>query len=71
MLFSLDFASNAISLCFFIFFLIIHFYFLIITQVFNPIVVLVVPTGITTKQAKTETETNPVIIKAKIRKCSI
>ena len=56
------------------FFLIIDFYFLIsafITQIFSPIPELVIPIGITTKEAKEEIEIHPVIVEAKIRKCSI
>ena len=74
MLFNLDFARNAILSCFFFFFLIIDLYFLIptvIAQIFNPIEELVIPIGIPTKEAKAEMETHPVIVQAKIRKCSI
>ena len=58
----------------FLFFLIIDFYFLIpasIAQIFNPIPELVIPTGIPTEEEKVEMETHPVIVEAKIRKCSI
>ena len=64
MLFNLDFANNTILSC--VFFLIIDLYFLIhavITQIFNPIAELVIPIGISTKEAKAETETHPTIIK--------
>ena len=74
MLFYLDFAKNTISSCFFLFFLIIDLYFLIpavITQFFNPIVELAIPIGITTKEAKAEMETNPVIVEITIREWSI
>ena len=74
MLFNLDFASNTILSCFFFFFLIIDLYFLIptvIAQIFNPIEELVIPIGIPTKEAKAEIETQPVIVQAKTRKCSI
>ena len=74
MLFYLDFAKNTISSCFFLFFLIIDLYFLIpavITQIFNPIVELAIPIGITTKEAKAEMETNPVIAEITIREWSI
>ena len=74
MLFYLDFAKNTISSCFFLFFLIIDLYFLIpavITQIFNPIVELAIPIGITTKEAKAEMETNPVIVEITIREWSI
>ena len=66
MLFNLDFANNTILSCVFFFFLIIDLYFLIhavITQIFNPIAELVIPIGISTKEAKAETETHPTIIK--------
>ena len=58
----------------FIFFLIIVLYFLIvavIAQIFNPVVELVIPIGIPTKEAKAEIETHPAIVEPKIRKCSI
>ena len=42
-----------------------------ITQIFNPIAELVIPIGISIKQAKAEMETHPVVVEAKIRKCSI
>ena len=61
MLFHLDFANNT---WLFLFFLITDLYFLIpavITQIFNPIVELVIPIRITTKKAKAEMETHPVI----------
>ena len=71
-LFNLDFASDTILSC--SFFLIIDLYFLIsavIAQIFNPIAELVIPIGIPIKEAKAEMETHPVIVEAKIRKCSI
>ena len=74
MLFNLDFANNTILLCFFFFFLIIDLYFLIpavIAQIFDPISELVLPRGISIKEAKAETEIHPVIVEAKIRKCLI
>ena len=74
MLFYLDFAKNTISSFFFLFFLIIDLYFLIpavIIQIFNPIVELAIPIGIMTKEAKAETETNPVIVEITIREWSI
>ena len=55
-------------------FLFIDLYFLIlaiIAQVFNPVTELVIPIGISTKEAEAEMETHPVVVKAKIRKCSI
>ena len=57
MLFNLDFANNTIFSCSF-------FFFLIIAE-------LVIPIGIPTKEAKTEMETHPVVVEAKIRKYSI
>ena len=68
MLFNLDFANNTILSCVFFFFLIIDLYFLIhavITQIFNPIAELVIPIGISTKEANAETKTHPAIIKLK------
>ena len=62
MLFNLDLTDNTI-LSFFFFFLIIDLYFLIpavITQNFNSIVELLIPTGIPNKEAKAEIETHPV-----------
>ena len=53
------------------FFLIIDLYFLIaacIVQIFNVIAGLVIPIGIPTKEEKSEIETHPVIVEAKIRK---
>ena len=55
-------------------FIFIDLYFLIlaiIAQVFNPVTELVIPIGISTKEAEAEMETHPVVVKAKIRKCSI
>ena len=72
MLFDLDFANNTILSCFF--FLIIDSYFLIpaaISQIFNPIAELIFPIGIPSNKAKAEIEIHPVIVEAKIRKCSI
>ena len=57
-----------------LFFLITDLYFLIptvITQIFNPIVQLVVPIGIPTKEAKIEMETHPVIVEIAVSECSI
>ena len=58
----------------FFFFLIIDLYFLIptvITQIFYLTAKLVVPTGITTKEAKGEMETYSVTVETKIGKCSM
>ena len=55
-------------------FLIIDLYFLIpaaISQIFNPITELVIPIRIPIEEEKAEIEIHPVIIEAKIRKCSI
>ena len=74
MLVNLDFANNTYLSCFFFFFLIIDLSFLIpaaIVQIFNPIVELIIPTGIPIKEAKAEIEIHPVIVEAKIRKCSV
>ena len=74
MLFDLDFANNSILSCFFFFFLIIELYFLVyaaIAKIFDPIAELVISIGIPDKVAKVEMETHPVIVEAKIRKCSI
>ena len=52
-------------------FLILDLYLLIpavIAQIFNPIVELVIPIGIPTKEEKAEMETHPVILEAKIRR---
>ena len=57
MLFSLDFGSKTILSCLFFFFLIIDLYLLIpevISQIFNPIAELIIPTRIPTKEAKAE-----------------
>ena len=43
----------------------------VIAKSFNPTLELVIPTGIQSKEAKTETELHPVTAEAKIRKCSI
>ena len=74
MQFDLDFANNTILSCFFFFFLIIDSYFLtpaVIIQIFSPIAELVIPIGIPNKEAKAEIEIHPVIVEAKMRKCSI
>ena len=73
MLFHLAFGNDTILSSFF-FFLIIDLYLLIpavIAQIFNPIAELVIPVGIPIKEANKEIETHPVIVEAKIRKCSI
>ena len=74
MLFNFDFASSTILSCFFLFFFNYCLIFLIvkvIAQIFNPVVELVIPIGIPTKEAKAEIETHPAIAEPKIRKCSI
>ena len=74
MLFNLDFANKTILSCLFFFFLIIDLFFLIPAvnaQIFNPIAESVIPIRVPIKEAKAEMETYPVIIEAKIRKCSI
>ena len=74
MLYNLDFANNTILSYLFFLFLIIDLYFLItaiIAQSFNPIAELAIPIGIPIKEAKSEIEIQPVILEAKIRRCSI
>ena len=74
MLFNLDFANDTILSCFFFLFLIIDFYSLIlaaIAQIINPIAELVMLIRIPSKEAKAEIEIHPVIVEAKIIKCSI
>ena len=74
MLFNLDFAKNTILSCLLSFLLIIDLYFLIaavIAQIFNPIAELVIPIGVPIKEVKTGIKIHPVIVEAKIRKCSI
>ena len=54
--------------------LIIDLYFLIlaiIAQIFNPIVEVIIPLEISTREAKVEMEMRTVTVKAKVRKCSI
>ena len=54
--------------------LIIDLYFLfaaVITDIFIVVAELTIPTGILTKEAKAEIETHPVIVEAKISKCSV
>ena len=43
----------------------------VITQIFNPIAQLAIPTGIPTKKAKAEMEARPVIVEITISKWSI
>ena len=67
MLFHLDFASNTVRSCFFLFFLIIDLYFLIpavIAQIFDPIAEFVISLDIPIKEEKAEIEIHPVIEKA-------
>ena len=57
-----------------IFFLIIDLNLLIpaaIAQIFNPIAELLIPIWIPNKEAKAEIKIHPIIVEAKIRKCSI
>ena len=57
-----------------LFFLIIDSCFLIsaaIAQIFNLMADLVIPIGIPSKEAKSEIQIDPVIVEAKIKKCSI
>ena len=74
MLSNLDFANKTILSLLIFLFLIINLYFLItaiIAQIFNPIAELVILIGIAIKEAKAEVEIQPVILEAKIRRCSI
>ena len=74
MLYNLDFANNTILSSFVFLFLIIDLYFLItaiIAQSLNPIADLAIPIGIPIKEAKSEIEIQPVILEAKIRRCSV
>ena len=71
---NLIFPRNVILLCFLSFFLIIGLYCLILTifaQVFNPIVELIIPEEILTKEAKAEMGIHPATTKMKVRKCSM
>ena len=55
-----------------IFFLIIEIDFFnlaVITKIFNPNAELVIPTETSTKEAKAETQTQPVNVEAKISEC--
>ena len=74
LLFNSDFGNNTILSCFFFYFWIIDLFFLIpaiTVQIFNHVAGLVNPIGIPSKEAKAEIETHPIIVEAKIRKCSI
>ena len=82
MLFNLDFANNNILSGFFFFPLIVNLYFLVsavITQIFNPIADLLIPTGMSKEKmeieemkAKEEMEIHLVTVEIKIiSKCSI
>ena len=42
----------------------------VITQIFNPIAELLIPVGISTKEAEAEKETHPVIVEITISKWS-
>ena len=72
----LVFTSNAISLYFFFFFLIVDLYFLILAtfrKIFNPVVELSIPLESSTKEVKAEKEIHTVTAKTKVRvrKCSM
>ena len=65
MLFDIAFANNIILSCFFFFFLIIDLYFFnpaTIAQIFITTAELVMPTRISTKEAKTEIETHAITV---------
>ena len=71
---TIDFANCTFLLCFFFFFLIIDLYFVIpaaVAQIFNLNAELLTPLGIPSKDEKAEVEIHPIIVEAKIRKCSI
>ena len=58
----------------FFFFLIIDLYFLIpavIAQIFNPIAEWAIYIRMSTKEARAEIETQPIIVEVKINKCSV
>ena len=69
MLFNLDFANhtNFIMLLFLFIYLIPR----AIGQIFNRIAELVILIGKPRKEAKAEIEIHPIIVEAKIRKCSV
>ena len=70
-LFNFDCANDNILSIFF-FFLIIDLYFHIpevFTQIFSTIAELAIPTGIPTKETKTEMEARPVSVEINISKC--
>ena len=74
MLFNLDLLAILFCYASLSFFLIIYLHFLVpaaIAQIFNPIAGFVIPIGTPSKEAKAETEIYPVILEAKIGKCSI
>ena len=67
MLFNLDFSNNTILSCSFLFFLTTDLYFLIpvvIAQTFNLIAELLIPMGVPSKEAKVDTEIQPVTVEA-------
>ena len=66
MLFNLDFANNTILSCFFLFVDLCFLIPAVITQIFNPIVELVIPIEIPTKEAKAEMETHAVTVEVTI-----
>ena len=43
----------------------------LIVQIFNPIAELLIPIGISNREAKAEIKVHPVIAEGKIRRCSI
>ena len=72
--FKLVFVNHNILSCFFFFFLIIDLYFLIpaaTTEIFIVVPELAIPTGVPIKEAKAEIKTHPIIVEAKIGKCSV
>ena len=67
MLFNLDFANNTNLSCFFFFILVINIYFLIHKVIFNPIVELLIPLGIPSKEAKAAIEIHLATAEVNIR----
>ena len=69
MLFNLHLGNNTAKSYLFFFFLIIYLY--LVEKSFKPVSKLVIPIAIPSKEVKAETGIHPVIVEAKIRKCSI
>ena len=69
MLFNLHLGNNTAKSYLFFFFLIIYLY--LVEKSFKPVSKLVIPIAIPSKEVKAETGIHPVIVEAKIGKCSI